>query len=180
MKVAQSNKWQRRLIRMAFQPASWSKDTSSQVGAVIVTPDGHPRSFGYNGLPRGVNDDVPERHERPEKYLWFEHAERNAIYQGTDLQGCIMFVTHLPCPDCSRGIIQSGIRHVVVATMNGRLSPFATKRQKNTDVSLPMMKEAGIVYEEIVNDVELESINGEWMVVPRKEIAAWEYEAESM
>ena len=178
MNVTQSKKWQKRFMRMAFQTASWSKDTSSQVGSVIATSMGDPRSFGFNGMPRGVNDDVPERHERPEKYFWFEHAERNAIYQGRDLEGCTMFITHMPCPDCARAIIQSRLSQVIVATMNGRDSEFMKLREQNLRVSLPMLKEAGIVYLEIVNDVHLERIDSEWMVVPRVDVAAWEYDVE--
>ena len=175
MNIAESHKWKQRHLRMAFEVASWSKDTSSQVGAVIVSNDGTPRSYGFNGMPRGIDDNVPERHERPEKYMWFEHAERNAIYQcRSDLEGCIIFITHLPCPDCCRGIIQSGIKHVVVATMNGKDSEFVKLRNENLKITLPMLKEAGIVYEEILNDVHLERISEELMVVPRQKVAAWE------
>ena len=155
--------------------ASWSKDTSSQVGAVIVTDTGEPRSYGFNGMPRGIDDTVPERHERPDKYMWFEHAERNAIYlaQG-DLNHCMIFVTHLPCPDCCRGIIQSGIKHVTVATQNGMNSEFVKKREQNLKISLPMLQEAGIFYHEVMNDVELQAIDNELFVVPRLEIPEWE------
>lgn len=179
MNIIESIKWHQRHLRMAFQVASWSKDTSTQVGAVIATLDGKPRSYGFNGMPRGIIDDVPERHERPEKYFWFEHGERNAIYSAQgDLSDCVMFITHLPCPDCARGIIQSGIKHVVVATMYGRFSSFAKQREKNTQVSLPMLREAGIVYQETANDVQLRLINGELMVVPRDEIPDWEFAAQ--
>ena len=61
---------------------------------------------------------MPERLERPEKYLWMEHAERNAIYNaarhGTQMQGCTLYVELLPCMDCARAIVQAGIREVVV------------------------------------------------------------------
>ena len=57
-----------------------SKDRSTKVGAIIVGPDQGVRSTGFNGFPRGVNDNVDARHERPAKYLYTEHAERNAIY----------------------------------------------------------------------------------------------------
>ena len=175
MDIPNNRKWMQRHLRMAFQAASWSKDESSQVGAVIVTQDGKPRSYGFNGMPRGINDDVPERHERPDKYMWFEHAERNAIYLARgDLHDCMIFVTHLPCPDCCRGIIQSGIKYVVVATQNGMNSEFVQKRKQNLEISLPMLQEAGIVYYEIMNDVELQAIDNELFVVPRLEVPDWE------
>lgn len=51
-----------------------------KTGAIVVGPDREIRATGYNGLVRGVNDDIPERMERPTKYDFFEHAERNAVY----------------------------------------------------------------------------------------------------
>ncbi len=57
---------------------------------------------------------VEDRHERPLKYKWAEHAERNAIYSvarngGPALKGCKIYVPWFPCVDCSRAIIQAGI-----------------------------------------------------------------------
>ena len=169
MDVFNSERWHKRFLRLAYQVAAWSKDTSSQVGSVIVSPDGEPRSFGFNGMPRGIDDSIPERHERPEKYMWFEHAERNAIYQAGDIKGCIIFITHMPCPDCCRAIIQSGIKHVYVAKNNGVDSDFVRDRIKSLEISLPMLKEAGIVYQEVEVDVKLQSIDNEWFVVPLNE-----------
>lgn len=109
--------WDRRWIDLARLVASWSKDTSTKCGAVIVGPRNVLVSLGWNGFPRGIDDNVPERHHRPEKYLWSEHAERNAIYNaaatGAKTEGCRMYVTWHPCSDCARGIIQSGIRELI-------------------------------------------------------------------
>jgi len=97
--------------------AARSKDPNTQVGCVIVGPEHNIRSTGYNSFPRGVNDKLPERSERPEKYMWLEHGDRNAIYAaarvGTPLEGCKMYLPGLPCMDCGRGIIQVGIVEVV-------------------------------------------------------------------
>jgi len=100
--------------------------------------------MGYNGMPRGIDDDVDERHERPTKYLWFEHAERNAIYNaasnGTALEGCTMYINSLPpCCDCARAIIQSGIIEVVVNSFD---SPERWKEQ--CDIAIGMLKEAKV------------------------------------
>ena len=94
-----------------------SKDESTQIGAVIVGDDKEILSTGYNSFPRGLDDNLPERQERPEKYFYFEHAERNAIYNasrvGTRLKGSTIYITSgLPCSDCARGIINSGIKEV--------------------------------------------------------------------
>ena len=112
-----SEKWDRRYLEIARSVSSWSKDTSTQVGCVIVGENREILSTGYNGLPRSADDDVPERQVRPEKLFWYEHAERNAIYNaarvGIPLSGSMAYVTLCPCMDCARGLIQSGIRRVV-------------------------------------------------------------------
>ena len=109
--------WNRRFMAVAELVASWSKDRSRQCGCVVVGPDREIRSTGYNGFPRGVNDDEEDRHHRPVKYLWTEHAERNAVYNaarmGLSLKDCTIYVSWYPCADCARAIIQSGIRTVV-------------------------------------------------------------------
>jgi dCMP deaminase len=98
--------------------AARSKDPSTQIGCVIVGPAREIRSTGYNSLPRHVRDDVPERFVRPTKYLWIEHAERNAIYNaarcGTQMEGCTLYCDLLPCMDCARAIVQAGIVEIVV------------------------------------------------------------------
>ena len=63
-----SEKWHRRFMEMAFLVASWSKDPSTKTGAIVVGPDREIRATGYNGLVRGVDDNKPERMERPTKY----------------------------------------------------------------------------------------------------------------
>ena len=105
-------------LPVAISIAQLSKDISTKAGAVILGPDKEVRSIGYNGAPRGCKADEDHRSERPEKLFWFEHAERNAIYNaarvGTPLAGSTMVCTHYPCMDCARAIIQAGIRKVVV------------------------------------------------------------------
>jgi dCMP deaminase len=111
------NDWHKRFMDLAIQISSWSKDRSTQVGCVVVGPDKEIRSTGYNGFPRGVRDDVEERHARPAKYHWTEHAERNAIYNaariGVSLNNCTMYLPWFPCMDCARAIAQCGISTLV-------------------------------------------------------------------
>jgi dCMP deaminase len=98
-----------------MEVAQWSKDRSRKIGAVIVK-DREIISTGYNGMPRGVNDDIDERHERPEKYHWFIHAEANAIInaarQGKSTLECDMYVNLFPCDTCAGFIVQAGIKRV--------------------------------------------------------------------
>ncbi len=110
--------WDRYFLEICRVVAARSKDPSTKVGCVIVGPAHEIRSTGYNSLPRHIRDDQPERFERPAKYLWVEHAERNAIYNaaraGTPLEGCSLYADLMPCMDCARGIVQAGIVEVVV------------------------------------------------------------------
>jgi len=109
--------WDRKFMRVAEQIARWSKDHSRKVGCVVVGPNHEVRATGYNGFPRGIDDSVGARYERPAKYKWTEHSERNAIYNaartGVSLDGCTLYVTTLyPCVDCAQAIVQVGIRAV--------------------------------------------------------------------
>ena len=111
--------WDEYYLNICKVVATRSKDPNTQVGCIIAGPAHEIRSTGYNSLPRGIRDDVPERLERPTKYLWMEHAERNAIYNaarcGTTLEGCTIYIELMPCMDCARAIVQAGIREVVVS-----------------------------------------------------------------
>lgn len=104
-------------MNVAHTVAQKSKDQSTKVGCVIVGPDNEPRSFGWNGFARGV-DDLPERMERPAKYEWTVHGESNAIANaarvGIPTKGCKAYVTHFPCKSCADMLIQAGINCVVV------------------------------------------------------------------
>jgi len=118
-KKENQDKWDKRFLSLAKHYAEWSKDESTKVGCVIVGRDKVVVSSGYNGLPRGADDSKSKRTSRPEKYFWFEHAERNAIYnaarRGTALSGCTAYSTLCPCMDCARALVQSGIKRVVTA-----------------------------------------------------------------
>ena len=71
--------WDQYYLDICKVVATRSKDPNTQIGCVIIGPNHEIRSTGYNSFPRGIRDDVPERLVRPMKYLWIEHAERNAI-----------------------------------------------------------------------------------------------------
>ena len=116
--------WDTYFMEMANLVSTKSKDRSTQVGCVIVGLNHEVRTTGYNGFCRGIDDDVEERHERPEKYLWSEHAERNAIYNaarnGIRIEDCTAYTTVFPCADCARGLIQSGVVRIVTRPINNQ------------------------------------------------------------
>jgi dCMP deaminase len=111
--------WDEYFMGIAQLSALRSKDPSTQVGACIVDGNHKVVSIGYNGMPRGVDDDkVPWGHGEglQSKYLYVCHAEFNAILNtrdGTALNGCTLYVTLFPCNECAKAIIQVGIKKVV-------------------------------------------------------------------
>ena len=113
-----SNKWDNRYLDLAKEISQWSKDPSKQIGAVAIGEKGQVLAQGYNGFPRGIDDD--ERyHDRPKKYELVVHAEMNVIYNatynGVSLDGATLYVHGLPvCSDCAKGIIQVGVKKVVM------------------------------------------------------------------
>jgi dCMP deaminase len=106
------SEWPAYLMGFAQHAATKSKD-STQVGAVLVAENGRTVLLtAYNGPPAGV-DDLPERRERPAKYLFASHAEANlvafAAREGIRTENCRVYVTHHPCSACARALIQAGI-----------------------------------------------------------------------
>lgn len=107
------NKWDKRFIDMAHLVATWSKDPSTKVGAVLAEGN-RVISVGFNGFPRGT-DDSPELYEnRERKYKRVLHAEQNAIaFAQRKLEWCTIYITHAPCSRCVAQIIQEGIKRIV-------------------------------------------------------------------
>jgi dCMP deaminase len=139
--------WKEYFRNIAHQVKLKSKDEKTQIGAVIVGEDNEIVSTGYNSFPRGISDDISERQERPEKYFWFEHAERNAIYNaariGVSTKGTTMYLTcGIPCADCCRGIINAGITTIVCEV--GEAGAKGPKWEESGKRSLQMFNEAGV------------------------------------
>jgi len=103
----------KQFLKWVEEIAKSSNDPITKVGAIILTIDLQViKAYNYSlGLIK------PERFIRPEKYNYFEHAERNAIYEaaknGIKLDGGTMFTHNMPCINCARAVIQSGITTVV-------------------------------------------------------------------
>lgn len=103
--------WDHRFLDLAKVIGSWSKDPSTQVGAVVADILHRVRSHGYNGFARGVDDTILTREQKLARTI---HAERNALHFATfDITGCTIYVTHPPCSNCAADIIQRGLTRVV-------------------------------------------------------------------
>ena len=137
-------KWDDRMLAMAKLVWSWSKDPSTQVGAVITRPDRTIASVGYNGFPRGT-DDSPEKYaDRPTKLLRVVHAEMNAMLAAREpLKGYTLYVTPLhPCANCAGSIIQAGITRVVAHMPIKRREEWAS----NFEAASLLFNEAGVKF----------------------------------
>ena len=98
--------------------AAMSKDPSRQVGAVAVNDDGIILSVGFNGFPRGVDDDPARYADKTAKYALISHAEQNlvaqAAYAGHSLKGATVVLSGLyPCSSCAKSLIQAGVRRII-------------------------------------------------------------------
>lgn len=155
--VLRDKKWDERFMLLAHHLASWSIEKGRRVGAVIVGPDNEIRSTGFNGLPRGVRDDLEERHSRitGAKYIWSCHAEQNAIFNaariGMPLKGCTIYVPWFPCVECTKAIIQSGIAELVAYAPDRPDSNWAL----DFSIAEMMLQEAKVVVRLIPKLAEL-------------------------
>jgi len=129
-----------------------SKDRSTKVGAVAIDDNYCLKGSGYNGFPRGTNDDLDSRHERPLKYRWTVHAEMNVIAQAARpvLEGTTLILTSLhPCSTCAGLIVQAGIKRVVTRRTEQikRIESGRADWDEEALIALEIFKEAGVVVE---------------------------------
>lgn len=118
MKKADYLSWDEYFMGIAYLSAMRSKDPSTQVGACIIDEDKKIIGIGYNGFPIGSNDDEMPWNKEGEfldtKYPYVVHAELNAILNSIkSLKNCTIYVTHFPCNECAKAIVQSGIKKVI-------------------------------------------------------------------
>ena len=139
--------WDEYFMGVALLSAMRSKDPNTQVGACIVSPDKKIIGLGYNGLPKGCEDDEFPWEREGEfletKYPYVCHAELNAILNSTQsLKNCTIYVALFPCHECSKAIIQSGIREIV----------YLSDKYAETDSNIAskrMLDSAGVVYRKL-------------------------------
>lgn len=150
-------KWKRRFLELAKHVSGWSKDPSTKIGAVIIDPETkNIIGIGYNGFPRGVNDDIDLYKNRDEKLKYVVHAEVNAILNSNkSVRGCWIFIyptIMIPncCNDCTKLIIQSGISRVIQYSSKN----LSDRWQESAKYSKQMLLDA-CVRVEIIEESEI-------------------------
>lgn len=148
-------KWDKRFLRLAYEISFWSKDPSTQVGAVIANELGQIVGTGYNGFPRGVDDDFTRYEDRELKYKLIVHAEQNAILlageraRDASLYVFPSFAIPNVCHECAKAVIQSGIKRVVGFTPSPEDAERAKRWKDSIDISRMMLTEAGVKIVEV-------------------------------
>jgi len=139
--------WDNYFMGVAILSSMRSKDPNTQVGACIVNKKNRIIGIGYNGLPIGLNDDEfpwgNEGNYLDTKYPYVVHAEPNAILNSIEkLDNATIYVTLFPCNECSKLVIQSGIKELVYLDdkYNNTESDIASKR---------MLDAAGVSYRKL-------------------------------
>jgi len=111
---AKQDRYDRAYMRMALEWAKLSHCIRKKVGAIIVK-EGMIISDGYNGTPTGFPNDCEDGQGHTHWYVL--HAEANAILKvarsTNNARGATLYLTHSPCRECSKLILQAGIRRLV-------------------------------------------------------------------
>lgn len=145
--MGNAEKWDYRFLQMSALIGSWSKQSHTRVGCVIVDDKRRIVATGYNGFPRGVRDTTERRADRDLKLSMTLHAEENALlFAGRSVEGCTAYVTHPPCSLCTARLIQSGIKRVVYARLVSER--YAERWSDSVKVAKGMALESGMVMEE--------------------------------
>lgn len=152
--ITKQKKWDIRYINLGKHILSWSDDISTQTSAIIVNENHRIISIGYNGFPSGVSHNN-ERQERPQKYNYIEHAERNAIYNtNSNLNNATLYSVCsrplAPCADCVRAIIQKNIKRVVCHKIDSNDEKWSNSNYN----AITMLKEANINVEYIEDIID--------------------------
>ena len=146
--------WDEYFMSLAHLSAVRSKDPSTQVGAVIVDSNNKVVGLGYNGFPRGCDDkEFPWEREGEfldTKYAYVVHAELNAILNANKLiDNCRLYVSLFPCNECSKAIIQSGIKEII----------YESDKYKDLDAfkaSKKMLEKAGVKLRQLEYEIDLD------------------------
>lgn len=142
-----ASKWNRRFMNLAEHVANWSRDPSTKCGAIIVAGGSNVvLSMGYNGFPRGVDDDPDRYEDRSKKYPRIVHAELNAILslRVDDRVDVRLYTTKFPCTECIKAIIQTGIWRVYSPAPD-----VGGKWAEDSVIGQSMLEESGVTWEKL-------------------------------
>ncbi len=157
--------WEEFFINQTLLVALRSPDPSTKCGAIIVSPDNRVIASGYNGLPRGMSNDI-DWENKDLKLGYIVHAELNALLNCQEsVRGCTMYVNWHPCHECAKAIIQSGIQRLcyLKSTQSyGRWeSSFALSAQMLVTCGVEVVAvEAANYYMPIVRAGQVYDLNG--------------------
>lgn len=145
-------------MNLSFEVARKSLDPDSKNGCLAVDPDGGILSAGYNSPPQGsADEEIPLT--RPDKYIFFEHSERNCIYiatrHGTSLMGSVFYLTGFPCIECLRAMIQVKIKKIIYG---GHTSVMTNTKEYISRYPL-LLKKQSIIIERFKYDEGLYRFN---------------------
>lgn len=145
--LVKSTEWMNYFMRIALEVSTKSKDPKHKVGAIAVEPVSRRiLATGYNGFPGGVKE-TPERWERPTKYDFIVHAEKNIVATaakfGISLNGCDLFVTLHPCVDCASFVATAGIKRIMYLD-DGTDLRQTQEWHTHLDNAKAILKESGI------------------------------------
>lgn len=143
VRLAELEKWDRRFLELAKLVSTWSKDPSTQTGAVIVDKNNRVVSVGYNGFAKGVADTEERYNNRDLKYKMIVHCERNAIiFSNRDLTDCTLYTyPFMSCSACAAMVINSGIGRCVAPSVP---PDKAARWADDMKLSKEMLEEAGV------------------------------------
>lgn len=133
-------RWDKRYLLLAKHVSGWSKDPSTKIGAVIVSPHNTIVSVGYNGLAAGVADYTDRLEDREYKYANIIHGEMNAILHApAGVHKCTLYTwPFMCCSRCAAMIVQAGIsRHVAPISYN-------TRWKESFEMATNTLTEAGV------------------------------------
>lgn len=146
--------WDQYFMGIALLSAKRSKDPKTRVGSVIVNRQNRIVSIGYNGFPSGCDDKLfPwEKSENLSlsKHAYVVHAELNAILNSqANMEDTIIYVTHFPCNECTKAIIQVGIKEIVYLYDEN-------KNQESGKASMKMIKATNLKLRKLTEITKIE------------------------
>ena len=133
-----------RYLALARHISGWSRDPSTKVGAVLVRPDRTIASVGYNGFPRGVDDDPVRLADRAMRLALTVHAEVNAVLNAREpIHGYTLYCTLPPCVACAGVLLQGAIGRLIFP----QHLAVGARWHKSMTHGLDLLTEGGVAWE---------------------------------